>query len=233
MSRTQEEPHKVKIQQTYWAKDTVEEKMTEMGAMRTGKVLEEVEYYDTELYDLAFHESWLSRTEKQWQLITDREKATKSYNPSKRAKPVKSNDPKTSPNSNGKLRQDVQKIDPNGNTDPDTPRHMTCYELVDEKEIIECLSRILHLHVKLDNVKIDSFLEMAGIHKYTSVSNVTQETFRLRDIYTVIITTDGVSTRRSALISLYVEIDNVTQGFQRIEQLASELDLQPQQIYKT
>lgn len=237
MPRTKKESnvHKVKIQQTYWAKDTTEEKMTEMGAIRTGKVVEEVEYYDTDLYDLAVMESWLSKTGKQWQLIIDKVKATmlETHNPLKttfRTKQVNSKT-QTAPNLPGsktKLTQDVQKADQNGNTDLEKSRNLiTCYELVQEEEIIACLSRILHINV--DNVNIGNFLEMAGIQKYTSVINVILETFRLRDIYTVAIKADGVSTRRSAVISLDVEIDNVTQGFQRIEQLANELDLQAQQ----
>ncbi|XP_073493902.1 uncharacterized protein [Phyllobates terribilis] len=237
MSRNQKESnsHKVKILQTYWVKDTTEEKITDMGAIRTGKVLEEVEYYDTELYDLAVNESWLSKTGKAWQLITDKVKATMLEIPSpekttNRTKQVISDDPKTESFPSSKTQPDFNQ---NGNTDLETPRNvMTCYELVQEEEIIACLSRILQIHVESDNVKIGNFLKKAGIQKYTIVHNVTQETFRLRDIYTVVIKADRVSTNKSAVISMEVEIDNVTQGFQRIEQLATELDLQAQHVHQ-
>ncbi|XP_044124284.1 uncharacterized protein LOC122919367 [Bufo gargarizans] len=238
MSRTQKESniHKVKIQQTYWAKDTTEEVLTEKGALRTGKVVEEVEYYDTNLYDLAVNESWLSKAGKEWRLIIDKTKATKLeiHSPSKktlRERQVNATDPKTQTSPNiPKCKQDVHRADRNGNTDPETPRNLTCYELVEEKGIIECLSRILHIDVEFDNVQISNFLDKAGIQKYISVSNVTQETFQLRDIYMVVIKQDGVSSKKSVVISINVEIDNVTQGFQRIEHLANELDLQSQHV---
>ncbi|KAM4021362.1 uncharacterized protein ACNLHF_001414 [Anomaloglossus baeobatrachus] len=231
MSRNQKESnvHKVKIQQIYWAKDTTEEKMAEMGAIRTEKVLEEVEYYDTDLYDLAVNESWLSKTGKAWQLITDKMKATNLENPRTiRTKQIISDDPKTESFPRAKTEPDP---DPNGNTELETSRNiLTCYELIQEEEIIACLSRILQIHAESDNAKIGKFLEKAGIQKYTSVRNVRQETFRLRDIYTVVIKADGVSTKKTAVISMDVEIDNVTKGFQRVEQLANELDLQAQHV---
>ncbi|XP_056394110.1 uncharacterized protein LOC130290464 isoform X2 [Hyla sarda] len=239
MSTTQKESsiHKVKIQQTYWGKDTMEEKMMEMGAVRTGKVVEEVEYYDTDLYDLAVNGSWLSKTGKQWQLIIDKVKATtlEVHSPLKKTKQVNIVDPQISPDlpgSKATRTQDIQKkTNLNGNTDPETSRNLiTCYELVQEKEIIACLSQILHIDAELDNINIGNFLGMTGIQKYTSVSNVTRETFQLRDIYTVVIKADGVSTKKSVVISLDVDIDVVTQGFQWIERLANELDLQVQNV---
>ncbi|XP_066436497.1 uncharacterized protein [Eleutherodactylus coqui] len=234
MSRTQKESnvHKVKIQQTYWAKDTTEEKMIEMGAIRTGKVVEEEEYYDTDSYDLAVNESWLSKTGKEWQLIIDKMKATmhEINSPIQKTSGIKGS-PKTPNllNFQRKLKHDVQKADQNGNTDCETTSsNLTCYELVEEKEIVAYLSRILHIDVGSDSGKIGNFLEMAGVQKYTSVSNVKEETFQLRDIYTAVIKADGISAKKSVVISLDVEIDNVTQGFQRIEELANELDLQAQ-----
>ncbi|KAM3911577.1 uncharacterized protein RB166_020173 [Leptodactylus fuscus] len=234
MSKTEKEPniHKVKIQQTYWAKDTTEEKITEMGAICTGQVAEEVEYYDTDLYDLAVNESWLSKTGTKWQLITDKVKATdlKIHSTSKKSRQDNSVDTKTPMSLSYEAKQDVHKNDLNGNEELETEKSLTCYELVEEKEIITCLSHILNISAKLDNIQMSKFLEMAGIQKYTSVHNVTQETFRLRDIYTVVIKGDGVPAKKSVVISLDVEIDNVTQGFHRIEQLANELDLQAQHV---
>ncbi|XP_063791584.1 uncharacterized protein LOC134947411 [Pseudophryne corroboree] len=254
MSATQQDTavHKVKIQQTYLVKDTTEEKMLEQGAICAGKVVEQVDYYDTDLYDLAVNETWLSKTGNKWQLIIGKGgqetpgAATKqSHNSQNKilktgrqeTRKVNSTDTKTgngptTPNSTRKTQPQAPGADLNGNTDlADGERSaLTCYALVGEKEIIAHLSRILPMARKTDNMAIGDVLQVAGIQRYASVSNSTQETYILRDSYTVQVKVDGTSAKKSAVISLHVEIENVTQGFQRLEQLANELDLQLQSV---
>ncbi|XP_068106054.1 uncharacterized protein [Hyperolius riggenbachi] len=244
MSKMQKDAsvHTVKIQQTYWVKDTSEEKMMAMGAVHLGRMVEQVDYYDTDLYDLAIHQTWLSRIGKQWQLIVGRgqntskdpskKKVEKSHQGTQKGKTVdnKAKNPKTSVN-----QKEDPKTDHNGNEESEDPvgttrKTHTCYTPVEENEIVTHLSQVLHLTNKIDNTPLEGFLQKAGIQKYASISNITQETFRLRNDYTIQLKTEGTATKKTAVVSLNVDIEKVTQGFERLDQLANELDLQLQNV---
>ncbi|KAM4696007.1 uncharacterized protein WCC33_014731 [Rhinophrynus dorsalis] len=260
MSTTQKDPdiHMVTIQQTYWMKDTSEEKILQMGEICLSKVVEQVDYYDTDAYDLALNKTWLSKTGREWRLIVDRSGHdvaldTKSLN-TRQIQPPKGNaetrkedaqsmrqtDSKRGKTKNKLVnestRQDHEqpsKMDYKKNTDviaqSDTNGNtLTFYELTDEKDIIAHLSRILHSGEKTHHKEMSDFLQLSGVQHYSSFQNVKKTTYKLRDIYTVIVMTDEATSRKVAVIYLDVEIEKVTQGFQKLEHLANELDLQLQ-----
>lgn len=240
--------HTVKIQQTYWVKDTSEEKMLALGAVQLGKVVEQVDYYDTDLYDLAVTEIWLSKMGREWKLIVGKGTQNNSQDLPKgnvqtsnlRTQKLNSFEGKrqTSKTSNLKTFESQKKdsiIDQNENAETvDNERNgkkaLTCYALEQEKEIIAFLSQVLHVQGETNNMMMEVFLQVAGIQRYATISNVTQETFRLTNDYTIRLKTEGTTTKKTAVVSLDVDIENVAQGFQRLEQLAKELDLQLQSV---
>ncbi|KAM4664109.1 uncharacterized protein O3C94_012283 isoform 1-T2 [Discoglossus pictus] len=221
MSRPQNVPdvHLVTIQQMYWLTDTIEETLLQIGAICTDKVLEHVNYYDTEMYDLAINEMWLSKTGRDWQLIVDR---------SRREKTLEMNHLKIKENQKHSY-QGASKTDEKDKTEPDgASRHAsTCFELVSEREIIDYLSRVLHTGVDVKDVPMEDFLQLAGIQHYASFDIARRVTYKLRDGYTIVITLAETNLKKAAEISLEVDIGNVTRGFQRIEDLANELKLPP------
>lgn len=237
--------HTVKVQQTYWVKDTSEEKMLALGAVQLGRVVEQVDYYDTDLYDLAVSEMWLSKMGREWKLIVgkglqnshdpSKEKMEKSYQGAQKFNLLASKK-HTSKMSNSKTSENQKRDsikDQNGNEETaktDRNKALTCYALGQEKEIIAFLSQVLHVNGETNNMGMEDFLPMAGIQRYSTISNVTQETYRLPRGYTILLKTEGTSIKKIAVVSLDVEIENVTQGFQRLEQLANELDLQVQSV---
>ncbi|XP_073455835.1 uncharacterized protein [Aquarana catesbeiana] len=240
--------HTVKIQQTYWVKDTSEEKMLALGAVQLGKVVEQVDYYDTDLYDLAVTEMWLSKMGREWKLIVGKGTQNNSQDPPKgkvqtshlRTQKFNSVGGKnqTSKTSNSKTLESQKKVsinDQNENEETvDNERNgikaLTCYALEQEKEIIAFLSQVLHVQGETNNMTMEVFLQVAGIQRYATISNVTQETFRLTNDYTIQLKTEGTTTKKTAVVLLDVDIENVAQGFQRLEQLAKELDLQLQSV---
>lgn len=237
--------HKVKIQQTYWVKDTSEEKILALGAFQVCRVMEQVDYFDTDLYDLAVNEMWLSKIGREWKLIVG--KGAQSSRDPPKEKVERSHQAAQKSNSVGRQKQTTsysqtsenQKKDlisnRNGNVEhvnPDTYRRnaLTCYALDQDKEIIAFLSQVLHVQGETNNMSMEVFVQVARIHSYATISNVTQETFRMLNDYTIMLKTEGTPTNKTAVVSLEVDIENVTQGFQRLEQLANELDLQLQNV---
>ncbi|KAM5146350.1 uncharacterized protein ACMZJ9_013571 [Mantella aurantiaca] len=236
--------HTVKIQQTYWVKDTSEEKMLALGAIQLGRVVEQVDYYDTDMYDLAVTEMWLSKMGREWKLIVG--KVAQNNSQDQKVKVEKSHQRAQTLNSvssqkhatNSKTSENQKKDfinDQNVNAEPadsDSNRRnaLTCYALGKEKEIIDFLSQVLNVQGETNNMMMEVFLQVAGIQRYATVSNVTQETFRLPEDYTVLLNTEGTTTKKTAVVSLNVDIENVTQGFQKLERLANEMDLQLQSV---
>ncbi|MEE6505008.1 hypothetical protein FKM82_005410 [Ascaphus truei] len=262
MPRTQKDPniYTVTIQQTYWMTETSDEKMLQFGAICLNRVVEQVDYYDTDMYDLAMQKMWLSKTDKEWQLIADQ-------SPPER-RPVKSDPNHSIKSTFGRHGLDTQNVHPDDtkrgtskrkkgasdstrkhnqeascidlNSNPDCPGQegiatardtLACYELIREKEILAHLSLMLHIALtaeEIENKAMDDFLQLAGIQHYASFHNTKQVIYKVRDIYTVTIKMDGTTSRSVAVISLDVDIENITQGFQIMEQLANELKLQLQ-----
>ncbi|XP_072286804.1 uncharacterized protein [Pyxicephalus adspersus] len=235
--------HTVMIQQTYWMKDTSEEKILAMGAIQLGKVVEQVEYYDTDLYDLAVKEMWLSKIGREWKLIMGKG-AQNSQNSQGHLNhevmqifnSIGSNKHSTKTFSKPSERQKNDSItDQNGNRetvdqDGNRIKVLTCYAIEQEKEIIDFLSHVLHVPGETSNIAMEDFLQAAGIQRYVTNSNITQETFRLPGDFTILLKTEGTTSKKTAIISLDVDIENVARGFQRMEQLANELDLQLQSV---
>ncbi|XP_077340989.1 uncharacterized protein LOC143986511 [Lithobates pipiens] len=240
--------HTVRIQQTYWVKDTSEEKMLALGAVQLGKVVEQVDYYDTDLYDLAATEMWLSKMGREWKLIVGKGPQNKSQDPPKgkvqtshlrtqklnlvegKSQTSETSDPRTLESQKKDSINDQNKNATTVSNERKGTKALTCYALEQEKEMIAFLSQVLHVQGETNNMTMEVFLQVAGIQRYATISNVTQETFRLTDDYTIRLKTEGTTTKKTAVVLLDVDIENVAQGFQRLEQLAKELDLQLQSV---
>ncbi|KAM9326564.1 uncharacterized protein PAF06_002784 [Gastrophryne carolinensis] len=237
--------HTVRIQQMYWVKDTSEDQMLALGAVRLGRVVEQVDYYDTDLYDLALHQMWLSKMSGTWQLIVYKSDPNNSQQPyiaeeeksQEEAQKVKKVGDKliTSNSNTGTFKDRTSKMNRNGNRNiaeqgESRSKATACYALGQDKDIINYLSQVLNVTVKTDKMMIGDFLQRAGIQKYASITNVTQETFRMPGGYTVLLKTEGTTTKKTAKVSLDVGIEEVTWGFQRLEHLAKELDFQIQNV---
>ncbi|KAM8933874.1 uncharacterized protein RCH25_004261 [Pelodytes ibericus] len=246
MAKSQRESndHTVRIQQTYWAKDTAEEDVLQMGAVCSDKVVERVDYYDTDWYELAIDGTWLSKTGREWRLIVDRSERVGPASPDKTSQEGlhnrtlerdgpggKKTDPTHRKPTSNKSNQKDLKTTQNSNKvlavgvgrNPST-----YYELVDEMEMIAHLSTLLHPVKDFRGATLEDFLSTVGIQQYASCHNTKQVTYKLRGSYTVTFTPDQTTPRKVAVVSLHVDIEKVTQGFQRLEQLANELDLQLQ-----
>ncbi|KAG8447477.1 hypothetical protein GDO86_014826 [Hymenochirus boettgeri] len=229
MPQSQIDPgvHKVKIQQMYWVKDTSEERMQQVGAVCLAMEVNQIECYDTDTYHLAMNWTWLSKSNGQWRLIVD-QSGNETADVKQNGSNVKHRDNKTGKNNNNALKYVGDHQKPSKNND-DSRKDLACYELVDEREIIENLSRIVNTAHGTNNMAaLDDFVERHGIQRYTSFQNTKRATYKLRDGFTAVLTLDEASSRKVAVIYLDVEIENVSRGFQRMEDLAMELDLQPQ-----
>ncbi|XP_063287706.1 uncharacterized protein LOC134572585 [Pelobates fuscus] len=232
--------HTLKIQQTYWAKDSSEEDLLKLGAICLDKVEEQVDYYDTDGYDLAVKDTWLSKTEHKWRLIVGKSGPVKPSPPSKTSQHhlQKGNLKASRQVDNDLTRKNQQKAlknDQNSNkilagTDAVGKGLSTCHELENEIEIMQYLSKDLSPTEDINGAAMGDFLQVVRIQKYASFVFTKQVTYRLRDLYTITLTTDQKSSRKVAVVSLQVEIQNVTQGFQRLEQLANDLELQLQNM---
>ncbi|XP_053328461.1 uncharacterized protein LOC128502630 [Spea bombifrons] len=238
--------HVVKIQQVYWARDAAEDGMVQHGATCVAKVEEQVEYHDTDTYDLASHGAWLSKIGGDWRLIVEQsgQQKTPFTDQTNRNRPLSGNweingksgkkvdlmerkqprrDLETQ-RSQGTSKTDGSNVSAGG--DIKARNSLTCYELLDEREIVEYLSRVLGHDGEFNVTTVRDFLETAGIRHYEGFLDTRQVTYKLGDLYTIVLTTDPATSRKVATVSLEVEIEKVTEGFQRLERLASDLNLQ-------
>ncbi|KAE8582286.1 hypothetical protein XENTR_v10020055 [Xenopus tropicalis] len=189
--------HTVRIQQSYWVTDASEERLLQSGAVLLAREVTQVDYYDTDTYDLAMKGAWLSKSRGKWQLIVDQ-----------------GGSDSTTANQKGD--------DP---SDADAP---TCYELLDEREIVAYLARLLPPGGKSSAQAVGDFIRQQGVRHYGNYQSVTRATYRLTDAYTVTLSAEPAAPKQAALIRGDVGIDGVTRGFQRMEELAGQLDLLPQ-----
>ncbi|OCT66991.1 uncharacterized protein LOC108698169 [Xenopus laevis] len=230
MSNKAPSVHTVRIQQSYWVKDTGEERLLQAGAVLVAREVSQVDYYDTDTYELAMNKTWLSKSGGKWQLIIDQSGTATTEENTDKAEAGR-----TDGQSEGKYNEKATKATDQTGTSP-----LACYELLDEQEIVAHLSLVLHNelgtvapghetgHRRSAGTTLSDFIQTHGISHYSSFHNITRATYSLRGTYTVILSAEEATGQQYAHISLNVEIDGVTQGFQRMEQLASELDFLPQ-----
>ncbi|XP_078497652.1 uncharacterized protein LOC144754010 [Lissotriton helveticus] len=149
MARKQEQPkrHTVKLRQKYWVDETSEAKALELGAICTGKVIDNLHYYDTSTFQLAANQMWLSQKNQQWHLIIGPENSAtlqgrnstkaKGFNNSRNRK--QGTDAHREDKANGELRI----------ISPSTSKHSTGKNAADSKR------RLIHLQTSQPGQHLD------------------------------------------------------------------------------
>ncbi|KAJ8413775.1 hypothetical protein AAFF_G00063730 [Aldrovandia affinis] len=220
-----------------------------MGARCVEEVTLTDLYYDTESFQLAAQQTWLSRQGAQWRLILDQGPRPSVDSLGLQAE-TGSGAPQAETDAGGEAGaegsaeslRDSRFPKPAGlseapggqNILPQSPPPAPRYrELTASSSIVEHLARRLQVELPAEeegeSMSVERFVELAGIHNYGSWTVSKRLEYRLPGLCTLEVRRDYSSALRAhtAVLTMGADVLDIGRELERMESLAAELDLQP------
>ncbi|KAI1900634.1 hypothetical protein AGOR_G00051940 [Albula goreensis] len=247
-------PIRVSVELQYQLGERTETHLNEMGATCVGEVILTDMYYDTESFELAAQQTWLSRQGSQWRLILNqmpcpsvscgdevrlqRLQAEMLITDAGQGVGAGSGEgdmgvldglrgttfPKTARTSETREEQKVQ---------PQFPSTAPWYcELTANNAIVEHLARCLQVALTEEEggtMSVEHFVELAGIQSYGNWTVSRRLEYRLPDTCTLEVRKDYSNTpyAHSAVLTMGADVLDIGHELEKMESLAAELELQP------
>ncbi|XP_067867970.1 uncharacterized protein si:dkey-191c17.2 [Heterodontus francisci] len=102
-------------------------------------------------------------------------------------------------------------------------------ELKAHRQIIEYIAQFLKISLAEEesNMKITHFCQLAEIHHYASCHTARRRTYKLQDIYSIVINRDELASRNLAVIYVDANGSNIIKELEKIEAIAAHLGFDP------
>ncbi|KAK6480918.1 hypothetical protein HHUSO_G17032 [Huso huso] len=246
---------RVNVELRYWLGEHSQARLRQLGALCVDEVTIKDQYYDDESFTLAANQVWLSKRNRHWHLILgQRAHFNQAYgqaqqesqsSPPESAGNLKTNraggkaDQEIKGDISSKIREGQQKVSSSDHltsgsvtsSAPGLDTDLSYCELTTDREIIERLAQCLQIALTAEerrNMTTEAFLKLAGIHHYGSWNVTKKITYKLGDTCGVVIERDESSPpRQAAVLTMEADVLNIVSELEKMERIATELELEP------